>query len=147
MNPRIGNATPNLDLCVSRDPSLGVGNLDAQSLGLRNDLDALARRDRMTDLSGIGAVVHKEKLDVGGVLDKERFVAGGGHVSGLLVGTISDRRHGSLSFEPSPHSVVNTLRLPPCRRNTFEAVALVAFELVGPLLDDGDVFLCGHHLD
>ena len=35
------------------------------------------------------------------------------HVTRLLVGAISDAGHEVLTFEPSPHSVVNSLRLPP----------------------------------
>lgn len=41
-------------------------------------------------LSGEGAVVHKEKLNVTGVLDEESLVARGHHVLGLLVATVSD---------------------------------------------------------
>jgi len=145
--PETENTAPNLGSSISRHPSPGVGNLDTQSLGLRDDFNALARRDCMTDLSSVGAVVHEEKFDVRGVFDEERLVARGGHVPSLLVGAVSDRGHGSLSLEPSPHTVVNTLGLPPCRWNTFKAVALVAAELLGPLLDDGDMLLCSGHLD
>jgi hypothetical protein len=41
-------------------------------------------------LSGIGAVVHEQKLDIFGIVDKEGLVAGGHHVSCLLVAAISD---------------------------------------------------------
>jgi hypothetical protein len=41
-------------------------------------------------LSGVGAVVHEEKLNVPGVVDEEGLVARGHHVLGLLVGAVSD---------------------------------------------------------
>lgn len=39
--------------------------------------------------------------------------------------------HGRLSLEPSPHTIVDSLRPPPVGRNTFETVTLMAVELVG----------------
>lgn len=41
-------------------------------------------------LSSVGAVVHQEQLHVLGVVDEEGLVAGGHHVTGLLVATITD---------------------------------------------------------
>jgi hypothetical protein len=41
-------------------------------------------------LSGEGAVVHEEKLDILGVVDKEGLVAGGRQVAGLLVATVTN---------------------------------------------------------
>jgi hypothetical protein len=41
-------------------------------------------------LSGVGAVVHQEELNVLGVVNEESLVAGGHHVAGLLVGAITD---------------------------------------------------------
>ena len=38
------------------------------------------------------------------------------------------RRHHSLSFEPSPHPVVDTLGLSPTRIDTFVGITLVAVE-------------------
>lgn len=44
--------------------------------------------------------MHEEELDVTGVLDEEGLVAGGHHVSGLLVATISDlHRQNTLAFD------------------------------------------------
>jgi len=45
---------------------------------------------RVNVLSSEGAVVHQEELDVLGVVDEESLVAGGHHVAGLLVGTVTD---------------------------------------------------------
>ena len=39
--------------------------------------------------------------------------------------------HGSLALKPSPHSIVDTLRLPPARVYTFEPVALMPVEVLG----------------
>ena len=41
--------TPILHLSVGGDTSLGVGDLDTESLGLGKDLNALARRDGVSD--------------------------------------------------------------------------------------------------
>ena len=41
-------------------------------------------------LGSVGAVVHQEELNVLGVVDEESLVAGGHHVAGLLVGSITD---------------------------------------------------------
>lgn len=44
--------------------------------------------------------MHEEELDVTGVLDEEGLVAGGHHVLGLLVATISDLyRRNTLVFD------------------------------------------------
>lgn len=77
-------------LCVSRHPTLRVGDLDTQSLRLRNDLNTLPRGDGVANLGGVGPVVHQEEVDVVGVLDEESLVAGRHHVAGLLVGTIAN---------------------------------------------------------
>lgn len=41
-------------------------------------------------LGGVGLVVHEEEVEVTGVVDKERLVAGGHHVAGLLVATVAN---------------------------------------------------------
>lgn len=197
-------------LCNS---SLGVCDLDAQSLGLCNDFDSLAGRYGVRDLGSVCAVVHEQQFNVSGVVDEEGLVAGGHHVSCLLVGAetnLSDlllanvfsqmfsfspspsvirllrmvyamlavpfsvlallpdlspkslvphplptfgvngsqtyRRHDHLTLEPSSNSVVNTLWFPPCRWHTFVGIGLVSVPFLGVLLDDSNVFLCGHHL-
>ena len=38
----------------------------------------------------VGLVVHKEKVEIAGVVDKESLVAGGHHVAGLPVAPVSD---------------------------------------------------------
>jgi hypothetical protein len=100
-------------LGLGGDTATGVGDLDAEGLGLGDDLDALARGDSGGDpirslvsrairglpwsskragdaLSSVSAVVHEQKLNVLGVVDEESLVAGGHHVLGLLVGTVTD---------------------------------------------------------
>lgn len=80
--------------------------------------------------------MHEEELDVTGVLDEEGLVAGGHHVLGLLVATISDlyrrntlvfdtrcgivmewdgkyRGHGNVALKASADTVVDTLGLAP----------------------------------
>jgi hypothetical protein len=50
-------------------------------------------------LSGVGAVVHEQQLNVLGVVDEESLVAGGHHVLGLLVATITDLIHEISALE------------------------------------------------
>lgn len=44
----------------------------------------------MSDLGGVGSVVHEEEVDVSGVVDDESLVARWHHVAGLLVGAETD---------------------------------------------------------
>ena len=44
-------------------------------------------RSKDNVLCGVGLVVHKEKVNITGVVDEESLVAGWHHVAGLLVGT------------------------------------------------------------
>ena len=94
--------------------------------------------------------MHEQKLNVLGVVDEEGLVAGGHHVAGLLVGTVTDLMytlavsiavrmigrvsyggHGNLALETTADSIVNTLGLAPRGVNTHEPVRLVTVEAVG----------------
>jgi hypothetical protein len=44
----------------------------------------------------------------------------------LLVAPVTNLGHGKLPFEPTPHSVVNTLGFPPCFLDAVVTVGLVA---------------------
>lgn len=79
-------------------------------------------------LGGVGAVVHEEKVELAGVVDEESLVAGGHHVAGLLVGTVTDLGHGGLALEATAHGIVDTLGLSPAGVDALEAVRLVAVE-------------------
>lgn len=57
--------------------------------------------------------MHQEQLNVLGVVDEESLVAGGHHVAGLLVATITNGRHGNGALEASADAVVDTLGLAP----------------------------------
>lgn len=105
-------------LYLGRDLGLGVRDLDAELFRAGDDVDALAGGDVVGDpvgrgvlitcihirgmvgreearkknnvLGGVAAVVHQEELNVLGVADEERLVAGGHHVPGLSVGAEAD---------------------------------------------------------
>ena len=47
------------------------------------------------------------------IIDDKLVESAGHHMTSLLVGAIAYTGHEVLTFEPSPHSVVDTLRLPP----------------------------------
>ena len=63
-------------------------------------------------LSSVGAVVHEKELDVRGVLDKERLVAGRSHMAGLAVGTVTDLSIQVNMYVPLP-PILPTLPNPP----------------------------------
>jgi len=74
-------------LNLSRNASLGIGNLDTELLCACNNLYSLSRRNGVGDLGGEGLVVHEEEVDIADVVDEEGLVAGWHHVAGLLVGS------------------------------------------------------------
>ena len=41
-------------------------------------------------------VVHKQKVDISGVVHNKSFVPGGHQMPGFLIGTVSDLNHGTL---------------------------------------------------
>jgi len=90
--------------------------------------------------------VHEQKIDILRVVDEEGLVAGGHHISSLLVAAIANRWHSSLALEAPTDTVVDALGLTPCGRNTLEEVGLMSVEAFGALLDDRNVFLSGGHL-
>ena len=96
----------------------------------------------MSDLGSKGLAVHQEKLDILLVVDKESLVPGGHHVAGLLCGTIADLGHGGPSSEATADSTVNSLRLAPAARETFETVTLVSRKRGLVLLGDGNHLGC-----
>jgi hypothetical protein len=135
-------------LCLGGDTALGVGDLDAESLGLGDDVDTLAGGDGVGDpghqldytfktypaqereniLGSVGAVVHQEELDILGVVDEEGLVARGHEVAGLLVAAVTDGGHGNLALEAAADGIVNTLGLAPRLRHALEPVRLVTVE-------------------
>lgn len=43
----------------------------------------------------------------------------------LLVAAITNLGHGKLALEPTPHSVIDTFRFPPCLLDTVVTIGLV----------------------
>lgn len=121
-----------MNLNYGRDAAPGVGDLDAESLGLGDDFDALAGRDGVADpnqkvairqyanpsicelscniLGSERAVVHQEQFNIVGVLDEERLVARRHHMAGLLVGTVSNLKPAQI--------LVNSCSNPRLQRTT-----------------------------
>jgi hypothetical protein len=93
--------------------SLGVGDLDSQLLGTSDDVNSLSGRDVVGDLGRMRPVVHEEEVNVVFVVDEESLVAGGSHVTGLLVGSVADRGHGNGATESTSDTTVDTLGLTP----------------------------------
>lgn len=65
-------------------------SLDVQDLGPGDDVDSLLGRDGVSDLTGELASVHHEEVDLSGVVDEHDLVAGGDHVSGEMVGSVTE---------------------------------------------------------
>jgi hypothetical protein len=61
--------------------------------------------------------VHKEEVEVAGVVDEEGLVAGGHHVAGLLVGSVANLQENSRSarlfHESLPMFILFAIALPP----------------------------------
>jgi hypothetical protein len=74
--------------------------------------------------------VHEEELDVLGVVDEESLVAGGHHVAGLLVGSVTDGGHSHLALETTTNAVINSLGLAPRGADAHEPITLVTVEAV-----------------
>lgn len=133
-------------LCLlSTNAGVGVGDLDTESLGLLENVDALLGRDVVGDLGSVDTVVHEEELDVTDVGDHKAAVAVGHQVTGLLVGTVTDLGHAHGAAESAADGAVDTLGLAPRLADTVVSVRVVALERLGALLDDGDGG--GSHLD
>ena len=92
-------------------------------------------RGKIIVLGSIGAVVHHQELKVLDVVDKERLVARGHHVAGLLVGAIADLGHVLAATEATTDAVVNTLGFSPARVEALEAIGLVAEEASSACLE------------
>jgi hypothetical protein len=73
--------------------------LDTQNLCSGQNLDSLLRADTVGNDGGVLVVVHQEELEFGKVVDEELLVAGGEHVTGLGVGSVTDLGHGGLALE------------------------------------------------
>lgn len=153
-----------MHLFLGSQASTGVDDLDVQLSGTFEDLDALLRRDVVSDLGSVGAVVHQEQFKFLDVLDGELQETVGQEVAGLLVRAVADLGHGSLAAETTAHGIVNTLGLSPgflyiygdakniyssmpccivvdgnsngTYVNALESVRLVALELGSSLLHD-----------
>lgn len=73
----------------------------------------LESRDVLGDLSDVGTVVHKEKLDILLVSKEEFPEAAGEHVTGLLVLLVADLGHFGVTSESTSNPRVNTSGLAP----------------------------------
>lgn len=69
--------------------------------------------DALSNLTGVGAVVHEEKFNVFFVSDEKLPEARSEHVSGLLVLLAADLGLPDPASEASSHTGVNTSLLPP----------------------------------
>ena len=78
------------------------------------------RGDVLGDLTGVGAVVHKQEFNVFFVSDEKLSESRSEHVSGLLGLLAANLWLSDLASEASPHSRVNTSLLSPRSLNQCE---------------------------
>lgn len=125
-----------LNLSLKSKTTLWVGHLQAQSLSTRKDLNSVLRRDGVGDLSSVGLSVQQQKVQVLKVVDQESLVARWHHVSGLLVGTVTNLWLWDGTSETTSDTRVNTLLFSPVLGDTSVTVRMVTLELLGDLLND-----------
>jgi hypothetical protein len=64
-------------------------SLDVEDLSSGDDVDSLLGGDGVGDLTSELSGVHHEEVDLSGVVDEHDLVAGGDHVSGKVVGSVT----------------------------------------------------------
>jgi hypothetical protein len=77
--------------------------------------DRLARSvgARVANLSGIGAVVHQQQVEIPNVVDQKGLEVIWAQVFRSLVRSITNFHHRPVSFESAAHARINTLWLSP----------------------------------
>lgn len=91
-------------LCFQGNSTLRVGHLDTDLLSLGNNLNSVLSRNVVGNLSSIGLGVHQQNVQVLDVLDEVSFVTTWHHVSGLLVGTVTNVRLRNGTSESSSNT-------------------------------------------
>lgn len=101
----------------------------------------------MSNLSAESSIIHKEDIQVLGVVNKELLETIRKVISGFLIGAVADFGHGLVASEASPHSVVNTVGSSPAFSYSASIeVRLEADEFLRSFLDDS-LFQEGSCLD
>lgn len=92
---------------------VGVRNTDGKLLGTFDYRLALLAAYCMSDFRAEFAVLHHQDLQLLNIVYEDLAEAGGQHVTGLLVASVTDVGHQVLALETPAHSVVDTLGLTP----------------------------------
>ena len=101
-----------------------------------DDGSSLPLAQPSANLSFVGAVVHEQDFELGGVGDGERLESVSGVVPGHLGVSATDGWHGDGASEPTTHAAIDTDGFAPGWADTGEAVRLESLDLVGVLLLD-----------
>jgi hypothetical protein len=83
-------------------------------------------------------VVHEEQVKFSDIINQEFLETAWEQMTCLLVAPVTNLWHCRLALEAAPDPVINTLGFPPCFLNTVITVGLMAFEVLGALLDNGN---------
>merc|ERR1719464_1327116 len=128
--------TQSLLVLLGPHPCCWVGDTDCELRGaLEQNLPVLGG-DAVRDLRTVHLVLHHQHLQLLHVVDEDLLEAGGHGVPGHLVGAVTNVGHLVHSLKTPPHSVINTLRLPPALLDLVIPIRLMTNEFLRPLLDN-----------
>merc|ERR1719464_2597240 len=126
--------TQSLLVLLGPHPCGWVGDADGELSGALDQGLPVFGGDAVSNLRAVHLVLHHQDLELLHVVDEDLLEAGGHGVPSDLVGAITDVGHLVHSLKTPPHSVVNTLRLPPALLDLVIPVGLVTNKLLRPLL-------------
>ena len=118
------------------DLGTSVDETDVELLGLAGDGLAGLTADGVGDDTSVLAVLHDEHVEVLEGVDGEVLEAIGVDVLGDTVASVTLVGHGLHSLVATAHGGINTTGLAPGGGESGEAIAAVASELGGALLED-----------
>jgi len=91
----------------------------------------------MSNSCRISPIVHHEHIELSNIIHNDRLEAIGVDVTGGLVTTVSNARHGESSLESTSDATIDTLGFTPGGTgNALELIGLVTGEFFGALFDD-----------
>ena len=135
--------------------SLSVDHTNGQLLSTLDDINSLASRDAVSDLSAVLLVVHHEKLQVLHVSHRVLVETVRKHVAGSGIRTVTNIGHQGSTTEATSAATINTLGLSPVLLHispskhatyvhSLELIGLETGERHGSLLHNLDL-TCGAH--
>jgi hypothetical protein len=100
-------------LFLRSETSTSVDDLNVELSSTFEESNTLLGGNVVSNFSSISTVVHQQKVEFTNVGDSELAETVGQQVTGLLVGTVTNLGHRSLTLETSTHVTIDTLGLSP----------------------------------